>query len=204
MFSKIAALLGKNKAGAPAISTTTTTFDNDVLTINADPYLRVADPALRLISVFDDLKYDRADLDMMSGPMRNRALSVLQPLGVRQESGAMFVCRAADVRLYLPKFRALGASPFDATRDTTRRAQDYYILTPTQTACQLIDNYPIDDAVEKIKTLIAEQPVNLLRILDFLDKSDRHQTAKGAIGHLMYVQRLAIQTEPLCRRRALR
>ena len=179
-------------------------FDAALQVLDTDPYLMVADTRLRLVSVFDDLKYDRADMDMMSGPMRQRVEVKLRPLGVRQEAGSAFVHQASGVRLLMPKFRALGALPFDAVRDTPRGPQDYYILTPTQTACQFIDHYPVDDAVAAIKALVIRHPVNLLRIADALDKSARHQAFAKAIGHLMYVQRVAVTSEPLCRRRALR
>ncbi len=86
--------------------------------LNADPYLMIADTDLRLISVFDDLRYDHADLDMLSAPMRRRALSKLEPTGFAQISGTVIENAAEDIRIHMPKFRALGASPFDALRDT--------------------------------------------------------------------------------------
>lgn len=173
-------------------------------TLNRDPYLCLADEDLRLISVFDDLRYDRADLDILSGPMRNRVLSKLGPLGFRQVSGGVIENSCADVRILFPKFRALGASPFDAMRDLSLRPQDCIVLTPTQTVCQLITQYPTDAAVAAIKTLIARHPANLLRIADFLEKTEKHQAFAGAIGHLAYVQRQAVEAEPLRGRRALR
>lgn len=172
--------------------------------LNKDPYLCIADEELRLISVFDDLKYDRADLDALSGPMRARVLSKLTPLGFRQVSGGVVENVVEDVRALFPKFRALGASPFDATRATPRRSQDYYILTPTQAACQLVESYPTDNAVAAIEALIIKHPVNLLRMADFLEKSERHQAFSEAIGQLMYLQRKSVESDPLCRRRALR
>ncbi|QBF30235.1 hypothetical protein [Thalassococcus sp. S3] len=172
--------------------------------LDRDPYLCLADERLRLISVFDDLRYDRADMDMLSGPMRRRVIAKLVPLGFQQVSGGVLENAALDVRMYMPKFRALGASPFDATRDTPRRPQDYYILTPTQTACQFIDHYPVDEAVTAIKALIVKHPINLLRVSDYLEKSGKHQIFAGAIGHLKFVQREAVEAEPLRSRRALR
>ncbi len=179
-------------------------FDRRLLVLNRDPFLAVADAPLRLISVFDDLKYDRADLDMLSGPMRRHALEKLTPFGFRQVSGTVFENKADGVRMYMPKFHALGASPFDAPRYTPRRPQDYYVLTPTQVACQMIDHYPTDDAVQKIKTLIVKHPINLLRLKDYLERKDSHQAFLGAIGHLKLVQREAVEAEPLRSRRALR
>ncbi|MCA1285031.1 hypothetical protein [Salipiger bermudensis] len=169
-----------------------------------DPYLMLADPAWRLVSVFDDLRYDRADMDMMTGPMRAYATRRLEPLGFRQATGSILENSALDIRMHIPRFRALGASPFDAVRDTPRRAQDYYLLTPTQTAAQFVLHYPVETAVERIKTLVARQPVNLLRLSDYLEQRRDHQDVLSAIGHLKYVQRMAVESEPLRRRRALR
>ena len=89
-------------------------------------------------------------------------------------------------------------------RDTPRRAQNYYLLTPTQTAAQFVLHYPVETAVEHIKTLVARQPVNLLRLSDYLEQRRDHQDVLSAIGHLKYVQRMAVESEPLRRRRALR
>ncbi|MEM6303254.1 MAG: hypothetical protein AAF744_00945 [Pseudomonadota bacterium] len=176
----------------------------DFTRLDRDPYLALAEPRLRLISIFDDLRYDRADMDMVSGPMRRRVAERLAPMGFRQVSGSVMENPHADVRVILPKFRALGASPFDATRDTPRRRQDYFALTPTQVACQFIDHFDHAGAVEKIKELIVKHPINLLRIMDFLDKEPAHEAFRAAIGHLTLVQREAVQSAPLKTRRALR
>ncbi len=171
--------------------------------IDRDPYLFVADEALQLISVFDDLKYDRADVDLLNGAMRKRALKRLKPLGFQQRSGGVLENEALDIRMLMPKFRALGASPFDAVRDTPRRPQDYYILTPTQAACQFIENYPHGEAVEKIKSLIVRHPINIYRMMDYFERNERHRAMQRAIGHLKLVQREAVEAEPLRTRRAL-
>ena len=167
------------------------------------PYFLVADPELRVFSVFDDLRYDRADADMVSPAMRKHAIERLGGLGFRQISGNVLENADADVRCLIPKSHALGASPFDITRYTERREQDFYLLTPTQTACQFIDHYPLDDAVERIKVLVTKHPINLYRLMDYLEHKPAHRDFLGAIGHLKYVQREAVESEPLCRRRAL-
>ncbi|MEM9321020.1 MAG: hypothetical protein AAGA70_18750 [Pseudomonadota bacterium] len=163
----------------------------------------MADAKLGLISVFDDLKYDRADADMLSPAMRRHAVKRLTPLGFSQVSGTVLRHGDTGIAVIMPKSHALGASPFDITRYTPKRADDYYLLTPTQTACLFIDNYPLDQAVERIKELITKHPINLYRLLDYLDRSPAHQEFAAAIGHLKYVQRAAVSSEPLCRRRAL-
>ncbi|MEM6680461.1 MAG: hypothetical protein AAF675_21550 [Pseudomonadota bacterium] len=181
-----------------------TPFASRVTVLDTDPYLMVADAGLGLISVFDDLRYDRADLDMLSPPMRRRALAKLRPLGFVQRSGSVIEHEAEDIRIHLPKFRALGASPFDALRDSTLRPQDYALLTPTQAAAQIITAHPTDTAVRRLEAMVIKHPVNLLRLFDYLDPSPRHQAFKRPIGHLVAIQCEAVKNEPLKARRALR
>lgn len=172
--------------------------------LNADPYLMVADAELRLISVFDDLYYDRADLDMLSAPMRRRALSKLAPLGFVQRSGSVIENRDEDIRIHLPKFRALGASPFDALRETPMRPQDFALLTPTQAAAQLIATHPIETAKERVAAIVVKHPVNLLRLFDFQEPGPSQAPVREMLGELVTLQGAAVANEPLKSRRALR
>jgi hypothetical protein len=212
MIRKISSLFGFGSQASTKASlcndtvkpSSTSEFAHRLRVINCDPYLFVADTELRLISVFDDLKYDRSDIDILSGPMRRRVLAKLAPLGFQQVTGTVIENRAQNVRMHLPKSRPLGASPFDAARYTPRRERDFYVLTSTQAACQVIDHYPHMDAIERIKALIKRQPINLYRIMDFLEEKEAHQAFRGAVGHLKLVQREAVASEPLRSLRALR
>ncbi|MEM8791282.1 MAG: hypothetical protein AAGE80_06675 [Pseudomonadota bacterium] len=171
--------------------------------VDLGPFLYLACSRLGVLSVFDDLKYDRADADMLSPAMRQHAIKRLAALGFRQTSGTVLEQEGSGVRCLIPKFHALGASPFDITRYTPKNEGDFYLLTPTQTACAFIDNCALDDAVARIKDLIARQPINLYRLMDYLERKPAHQDFLKAIGHLKYVQRTAIESEPLKYRRAL-
>ena len=88
--------------------------------LNFGPYMCLADEKLKLISVFDDLKYDRSDLDMMSPAMRQHAIKHLKPLEFKQVSGNVLLHKDSNIRCLIPKFHALGASPFDIIRYTPR------------------------------------------------------------------------------------
>ncbi|MEL7027593.1 MAG: hypothetical protein AAGO57_10270, partial [Pseudomonadota bacterium] len=166
-------------------------------------YLFLADPVLRIFSVFDDLKYDRSDADMMSPAMRKHAIEVLLKHGFKQKSGSLLVQPATGMKCHIPKFQGLGASPFDILRYTTRGEGDFSLLTPTQTACQMIDNYDQKDAVERIERLVSKQPINLYRLMDYLERKPTHRQFRDALGHLKAVQAQAVASEPLCRRKAL-
>lgn len=171
--------------------------------LTLDPYLHIVEDRLRILTVFDDLKYDRADADMMSPAMRQHAITKLGRLGFRQTAGTVLTDRDTGARILIPKFHALGASPFDITSFTPRGAEDWYLLTPTQTACQIIDHYPHEEAVDLTKKLIEKHPINLYRLMDYLEGKTAHRDFQNAIGHLKFVQRTAVESEPLRRRRAL-
>lgn len=167
------------------------------------PHVLLADTKLRLISVFDELRYDRSDADILSPAMRIHLVKVLKEFGFKQTSGTVLTNKVADTRCLLPKFHALGASPFDITRHTERQPQDYYALTPTQTACMFIDNYSLEDAVERVTTLVQKQPINLFKLADFMELKDSHKAFHDAIGYIRHVQRIAIESDALRNFRAL-
>ena len=167
------------------------------------PYVHIADADLRLISIFDELRYDRSDADIVTPAMRMHLVKVLNTFGFKQTSGTVLTNKDFDTGCILPKFHALGASPFDITRHTERRPQDYFALTPTQTACLFIDNYALEDAVERVKNLVQRQPINLFKLADFMELKDSHKAFEEAIGYIRHVQRIAVESEPLCRMRSL-
>ncbi|NRA29960.1 MAG: hypothetical protein HRU11_06820 [Parvularculaceae bacterium] len=173
--------------------------------IQADlgPYLHVADGDLQLLSVFDDLTYDRADADMLSPGMRMFLARTLKPLGFQQKSGNVFAERASGIRCLLPKSHALGASPFDILRYTDRKPGDYFVLTPTQVACQFIEHYDHEEAVARTKGLIRKHPINILKLMDYLERKPEHEIFQNAIGHLRFVQREAVESKDLRRLRPL-
>ena len=166
-------------------------------------YMMLADARMNLFSVFDDLKYDRSDVDMMSPGMRRYAIEKLGQAGFKQVSGRVLHNEADDIRCLFPKFHALGSSPFDITRYTPKRARDYYLLTPTQTACHIIDAYAREEAVSKLEALVRVQPVNVFKLRDYLEDCAAHREFEPLVGHLMAVQKEAVAADPLCRRRAL-
>ncbi|GAA0778415.1 hypothetical protein [Roseibium denhamense] len=166
-------------------------------------YMTLADADQNIFSVFDDLKYDRSDADIMSPGMRTHAAAQLKPFGFNQVSGSVLQNKDEDIVCYIPKPQVLGASPFDITRYTPKRPQDYYVLTPTQTACRFIDTYAFEEAVERITALVQKQPINLLRLMDYLEDKPAHINIRKALGHFQAVQKLAVASEPLRRRRAL-
>ena len=175
----------------------------DMESLNTSPYLQLADQDLGLVSVFDDLKFDRADADMMTPAMRRFAFEKLSTVGFRQTSGTVLEHDETSARLLVPKSHALGASPFDIARYTPKRVQDFYLLTPTQTVCRFVDSYDLDEARDRSIALIQKHPINLYRLADYLERTPKHEAFRDVLGDLKYVQRVAVTSEPLRRRRAL-
>lgn len=166
-------------------------------------YMFVADEDFGIISVFDDLNYDRADADILSPAMRRHVIEKLIEIGFRQTTGNELKQATTGIRCIMPKAYTLGASPFDITRYMNKRQSDFYILTPTQTACHYITHYSLEDAVEHIKALISRHPVNIEKLVDSLEQSQIHQAFRGSVTELRQVQRHAIATEPLSRLKPL-
>jgi hypothetical protein len=164
---------------------------------NLGSYVHIPAIEIRIISIFDELRYDRSDADIVSPAMRMHIAKTLAKFGFRQKSGTVFENKQRDIKCLIPKSHALGASPFHITQYTPKRGQDFYILTPTQTACQIIHHCELEDAIEHIHQLIQKQPINLYRLSDYLDYSEQHQEAAKAIGHIKYLQRKALETGPL-------
>lgn len=168
------------------------------------PYLYVPPCRDNIISIFDDLKYDRSDIDMLSGAMRRHLIERLGRLGFKQTSGRIIEHKPKDIRCIMPKWHAQGSSPFDIRRYTPKREQDYYVLTPTQTAAFFVESESdLEEAVIHILNLIKHQPINLYRIKDYLEDNERHQNFHEAIPFIREQQKKWILTEPLRRRRAL-
>ncbi len=167
------------------------------------PYLHICQAGVNVISVFDSLRYDRSDVDMLSPSMRMHVSKKLKTLGFKQKSGNVFEHSEQGIRCIIPKSHALGASPFHIVDYTSKREQDYYLLTPTQTACLIIKLHDLETAVARICELIQTQPINILRLSDYLDYSQEFYDFRPAIGHLKYVQRVALESSKLNKLKSL-
>lgn len=179
-------------------------FHDDLAARDYGPYFLLADRELRLFSVFDDLKYDRSDADIMAPPMRRHAIDMLHAMGFWQKTGSVLLHKTQNIRCLFPKPQILGASPLDITAYSNRESDDYYILTPTQTACMIISAFSAETACDKLVNLVQKQPININRIFDYLQRRSDHKIIAKSLGLVKAAQDKAITEEPLCRRRALR
>lgn len=177
------------------------TLHSRIALIDSDPYLVHVEN--RLISVFDDTRFDRADMDVLSAGMRTHAVRKLEPLGFKQVTGSIIEHGDTGVRVLMPKFHTQGTSPFDAVRYVDRGPDDYVLLTPTQAAAQIIDAHPLDTAIKRLERLIVKHPINLLRLVDYLEKRPRHEEFRKAYGTLKRIQQDAVAGDALLRRRPL-
>lgn len=170
--------------------------------IEKDKYLHWHED-INAISVFDDVKYDRADVDMLTPAMRKYITNYLVERGCKLKSGASVIHKALGLTFILPKPSVLGASPFDITRHFPRNDGDIYIFTPTQTAAYLFDHVDLESAVEQMSEMIKQQPVNLLKLEDAIGKQAKRQDYLQAMGYLTYCQRQSIEQPGMRFKRSL-
>ena len=149
--------------------------------------------SIRVISVFDDVRYDRSDIDILGPGMRRHVSKFLIQLGCKARSGGRIVEPDSGLNFVLPKPSILAASPFDITRYHQRGADDIYILTPTQTAAYYFQAMDFDLAIMAIAGLIQTQPVNLLKLLDTLEHHRERKCYEPVLHYLLACQKHAVK-----------
>ncbi|MBS9777320.1 MAG: hypothetical protein KGV50_01025 [Gammaproteobacteria bacterium] len=178
-------------------------LDTELSDLHSDKYLYWHAPPLRVISIFDEIKYDRSDLDIVSLGMRRHAIKKLHKFGFTQKSGHVLLQPETGIQCVIPKFVALGASPFSATRYHQRNEYDYWVFTPVQATCFIIENMPFDEAIVRIEDLLRKQPINLYKVIDFLERKSTHQPYHQALKELYELQKELVEKEPLKLMKAL-
>lgn len=77
-------------------------------------------------------------------------------------------------------------------------------MTPTQAAAILINTLALEPCVESLAELVKRQPINLYKLKDYLEDKSQHQQFKQAIPYITYTQRIAVESEPLNKMRAIK
>lgn len=169
---------------------------------SSDSYLHWVDE-INVLSVFDDVLYDRSDIDILSPAMRHFAAKFLKHQGYKQINGQCFSSQDRKEKLWMPKPSVLAASPFDIARYVKRSEGDALILTPTQTAALLLDSLKLDKAVEAIVLLIEQQPINLLKLHDHIPEYHQRNAYVEAFPYLRYCQRKVVENPKMRFKRSL-
>lgn len=132
-----------------------------------DKNFHIVELPLNILSVFDHTNYDRSDLDLLSGPQRQYVEKKLKKFGYKFKSGRVLASQESPIVFRIPKQSIISANPFDIIRYEKRDQSDYFVLTPTQSACLMINNIlNKDQLVTGLKDLISKQPINLKKIYD--------------------------------------
>lgn len=170
--------------------------------IEKDKYLHWHNE-IHAVSVFDDVHYDRADVDMLTPAMRKYVTTCLTDFGCKLKSGTNIIHKNLGITFILPKPSVLGASPFDITKHFPRNEGDIYIFTPTQAAAYLFDHIELETAVKCMSEMIKEQPINLLKLEDTIGKQSKRESYLQAMGHLTYCQRHVVEQPGMRFKRSL-
>ena len=137
----------------------------------------------RILSVFDDSRFDRSDIDILSPAMRQHVIASLKTLDCQLVRGNQLIA-PHGISLWMPKPSVLASSPFDATRYQRRASDDIYILTPTQAAAYQLEHCQLDIAVKAIADMMPEQPCNLRKLEDFITQDSARQRYLAAMPYL--------------------
>lgn len=186
-----------------AINSIPTPFQQKLIkAIGSNDYL-LWHESLGVISVFDDIQYDRSDIDILGPGMRRYVSQFLTTLDCKARSGRCIVHRDSGVKFWLPRPSVLAASPFDITRYQPRDAGDIYILTPTQTAAYFFQQIDFDWAIIAIGEMIKSQPVNLLKLEDTLQHQRERSYYAPVLRHLLNCQKLWVKHNKMKFKRSL-
>lgn len=134
--------------------------------LNQDKNLCFFNSPIKIISIYDHYKYDRSDLDTLSGPQRKYLESKVQDFEPKVKSGRVIELRKINQSLNYPKLNILGGSPFDTLRYEKVSEEKVFVLSPTQAACYFLTLENHDDAKTFLERLLSKQPVNLKKISD--------------------------------------
>ncbi len=156
----------------------------------------------QIISLFDDVRYDRSDIDILSTSMRKHIGLILKSLGCIHKAGNRYIS-PVGLSLWMPKPSVLGASSFDATRYTPRQPGDIYILTPTQAVAYWLDHASLEEAVPAIVDMMRSQPCNLRKLEDQINKNSQRNTYLQAMPYLRRELRLSQEDPKLKFKRSL-
>lgn len=156
--------------------------------LNQDKNLCYFDSPLKVISIYDHYKYDRSDLDTLSGPQRKYLESKIQDYEPKVKSGRVIELKKINQSLNYPKPNILGGSPFDTLRYEKKSSEKVFVLSPTQAACYFLTLENIEDSKDFLKRLLKKQPVNLKKIADHArtetDFSERYNELKSFMQEL--------------------
>lgn len=169
-----------------------------------DKNFYVVEGSLNILSVFDHTNYDRSDLDLLSGPQRQYVEKKLKKHGYKFKTGRVLQSKTQSIVFRIPKQSIISANPFDIIRYEKRDQGDIFVLTPTQSACLIINRITVKDELKlALKELIKKQPINLKKIYDnirFEKSKENYQSIHNELSefqsevikstHLKYKQHL--------------
>jgi hypothetical protein len=130
-----------------------------------DKYLFFLETPHNLVCVFDHIRYDRSDADLLSQAQRKYLLNKLVEYGYYHKTGRVLISESHKTKFIFPKQNILGASISDFIKHEKREDQDLFVLTPTQMAIYIINTIK-NDTLEILKNLISKHPINLKKIYD--------------------------------------
>lgn len=145
-----------------------------------DKYVR-ASALYNMITIFDSLRYERNDYDVLSAPQRNYVGAVLEKNGHRHVTGNSFKNLKTGQTLRFIITKTLGVSPLNEL-NYQYNDQDIFIVTPGTYFLFLVEKLSTDDKQDSVRAelmdLVSHHPVNLEQLLDLSTHDHFYATLK--------------------------
>jgi len=131
-----------------------------------DRFVRVS-PLYNIITIFDSVKYDRSDQELLSASQRNHIGNVLEENGHKRLTGNSYqnITTKQVMRFTTPK--TLGVSPLNELQYNFNQ-EDIFIVTPGTYFLFLVMKFnelQKENILQEIMQLISTHPVNLDQLL---------------------------------------
>lgn len=146
---------------------------------------------LPLVTLYDDNHFVRNDYDVLSLGQRNYLINFFKQQGFKQKSGRLLTDGSAQLHLPRPNSN-LATSAFDS-QFCHNDEVNYHCVTPTQFAEVLFHTATdVDDALNKVKSLIEVCPYNIEWLRDISYRSEIEQITIDTFAELTEFQKQVV------------
>lgn len=169
-----------------------------------DKYLYLYNEKFQAVSIFDHIRYDRSDYDMLSPPQRKYLLKLLLDNSGRQITGRK-VAFEDGTTITFPRANAMSPSPGDVLEELSQDEGHFLVLTPTQLAYALIKELHDEPELlmSELNKLITAQPINLYKVQDYAESEGMKSFLRKNLESLKAAQETITTSEPMKNRRHL-
>lgn len=150
--------------------------------------------SLPYLAVFDDIRFENYDCDLIGSEARRLIHHALQLLGFQRRSGHLYA-HPSGVLARIPKPSiTLGTNPVDAVHRVSS-ADSVILVTPTQLLLLALDrpDFSVEEAVDELQSLLRLCPANLPKVVQWTRARGRSKRLRNIYPLLCEAQHEAIR-----------